>query len=480
MEGLRRINCVITDLDDTIWDWMKMWHTSFSTYLERIVKDTGVDRDKLISDFKKLHQKYGTSEISFVYDELETLDEAQKKSFSTEKNGKKSILHEYYHTKKNSLALYPTVFDSLKRLKEAGVLVIGFTESNSFFTKYRLKHLKLDGLFDCIYTPISSGVPDSVYKHYNEGFWEPELTEIRYLPKQTKKPNKEILEIILQDFKVDKKYAIYIGDKLEKDILMAQQAELISVHAKYGHNITSAEYDLLKQVTHWTEEDVQREANFKIEHLKASPDLVIEKYGDLFKAFDFVSFPQFKKIDVPDIISVWMKVIDVQQHFNDIALRIRNFTLTVLTFFITGIGYALKENVVIYTGSHYNLSIASMLAFLCALILWMLYFMDKHWYHKLLIGAVTQGMKIENRWSKILPEIQLSNAIKDASPVKYRRPGFSIKKVKEYNWRKFNFRTFGNLWVKEIELHSNKKFNVFYYPLILLMIAIGIILFLWG
>ena len=35
------------------------------------------------------------------------------------------------------------------------------------------------------------------------------------------------------------------------------------------------------------------------------------------------------------------------------------------------------------------------------------YFMDKHWYHRLLIGAVKHGIAIEKKYATQLPELQL-------------------------------------------------------------------------
>ena len=36
MNNNNLIKCVVTDLDDTIWDWLNMWHGSFSPYFEEI------------------------------------------------------------------------------------------------------------------------------------------------------------------------------------------------------------------------------------------------------------------------------------------------------------------------------------------------------------------------------------------------------------------------------------------------------------
>lgn len=245
MTDKKKVNFIVTDLDDTIWDWLKMWHGSFEPFLKRIVEQFGVDENLLKSEFKKIHQKYNSSEASFIHQELTCLSQVQKNEFDISTPTSKSILHEYYSLKKRNLSLYTGVRDTLKKLKEKGTVIVGFTESNAFFTKYRIKHLELDGLIDYIYAPIDTGVPKSVYRHYSEEFWEPEITEIRYLSKEVRKPAPEILEIILRDFKAKKENTIYIGDKLDKDVFMANEAEIDSVYAKYGHLIDTVKYPLL-------------------------------------------------------------------------------------------------------------------------------------------------------------------------------------------------------------------------------------------
>ena len=135
MTNKKKVNIVVTDLDDTVWDWLKMWHNSFAPYLIRISTEFNIDLQFLKKDFKDLHQKYKTTESSFIYRELNSLSQEQKDKFDSPFDDKRSILHEYYSNKKNNLSLFQGVYDTLKFLKNNGVLVIGFTESNAFFTK---------------------------------------------------------------------------------------------------------------------------------------------------------------------------------------------------------------------------------------------------------------------------------------------------------------------------------------------------------
>lgn len=287
---MKNVNFVVTDLDDTIWDWLEMWYMSFGPYLDRIAKETGIDIGILTAEFKQLHQKYGTTEISFAYKELPSITEQHYHLFEGSSE-LKNILHEYNSNKKNSLKTYDGVVDTLKYIKAKGTKIVAFTESNVFFTKYRIKHLELDGIIDAIYSPAGSAVPETVDIHYSESFWEPQQTTIKTLPEDTRKPNKKILEAILNDFGASKENAIYIGDKLDRDIYMAQQAGMTSVHASYGHQIDGAKYELLVAVTHWKDEDVLRERNFKNQAVAVKkPDYTINQFEELKTLFNYTKF----------------------------------------------------------------------------------------------------------------------------------------------------------------------------------------------
>jgi phosphoglycolate phosphatase-like HAD superfamily hydrolase len=289
----QQINCIITDLDDTLWDWLEMWYNSFHPYFENIKKKFEIDNKVLEEDFKTLHQKYHTTEISFAYRELKTLNEEQKRLISFESSdNEKSIIHQYYSDKKNNLKLYDGVIETLNILKQKGVLIIAFTESNAFFTKYRIKQLGLDGLIDSIYTPLGYGIPESVQTYYDEDYWNPSKTSIRHLSNKDKKPNPEILEIIIADYNLKKDNIIYMGDKLDRDIQMALDVGITSVYASYGNVIESNKYELLRNVTHWSDEEVEREkiSKSKLSVKKITPDFTVSNYSKILELFQFEQF----------------------------------------------------------------------------------------------------------------------------------------------------------------------------------------------
>lgn len=118
-------------------------------------------------------------------------------------------------------------------------------------------------------------------------------------------------------------------------------------------------------------------------------------------------------LEKKDLIDVWKKCLDVQMHFNGIELQIRNYAVTLLVAVIGAAAYALKEHLDAHL-SNYSFSMA--LVILPAGILgWIaFYFMDRHWYHRLLLGSVYHTIKIEKALG---PELELGVAIGAESPI---------------------------------------------------------------
>ena len=115
-------------------------------------------------------------------------------------------------------------------------------------------------------------------------------------------------------------------------------------------------------------------------------------------------------------VEVWKKIVDVQQHFNDLEMKVRNFGLLIVSAFISAIGVSLKSQ---YEAEvvGYNIPVASFLA-LGSFIVWMLVFLvDVYWYHPLLKGAVLKGIEMEKQIKAQLPNINLTGKIGEESAV---------------------------------------------------------------
>lgn len=116
------------------------------------------------------------------------------------------------------------------------------------------------------------------------------------------------------------------------------------------------------------------------------------------------------------LLEVWKVTVDVQKHFNDLSMRVRNIAITVFGALLAAAGYALKdESVVTIFDRSFPLTAWILLA---ALMCWLaFYLMDLHWYHRLLRGAVRHGETVEAALQHRLPEVGLTKAIDAASPI---------------------------------------------------------------
>ncbi|MFG1433023.1 HAD-IA family hydrolase [Xanthobacter sp. V2C-8] len=249
---------LITDVDNTLLDWQDLWYQTFSAMMDTVLDISGVDPETLYAEASVIHQKHGTSEYSHLLEELPSLRARYGDDILTVMT---PAINAFRETRRRVLALYPTVADTLTSLKKKGVRIAAFTESKAFYTNYRFRKLGLDGLIDVLYSPEDHSVPNETVatRHYDADSYAFKHTVHHYTPEGEVKPNPDILLDIVKDLGVSIDEAVYVGDNPLKDVFMAQKAGITDVHAAYGSSQHKPEYELLRKVTHWTPEMVERE-----------------------------------------------------------------------------------------------------------------------------------------------------------------------------------------------------------------------------
>jgi FMN phosphatase YigB (HAD superfamily) len=73
MRNKMSASVVLTDLDNTLYDWVDIWYKSFKAMLDQLVEESGVSGETLVKDFKQIHEKHGTSEYALAIEELPSL-----------------------------------------------------------------------------------------------------------------------------------------------------------------------------------------------------------------------------------------------------------------------------------------------------------------------------------------------------------------------------------------------------------------------
>jgi FMN phosphatase YigB (HAD superfamily) len=416
----KKVSLIITDLDNTLYDWLAIWHASFSVMFAEVQRISQVQPDQLKREFREVFQKHGTSEYAFALQELPCLLSRHSKEQIPSVFA--SAIDAFRRARRENLVVYPDVIETIQALKAQGCLVVGYTESMSFYTNHRLRKLGLDLLLDYLYSPTDHDLPDDVTREqirkYPDEHYKLRNTVHKFTPKGELKPNPKLLLDIIVDVGGEVGRTVYIGDKLLKDVAMAQQAGVADIWARYGANTDRPEYELLRSVSHWSEDAVARERE---KEKLVRPTYILERsFKDLLPCFTFVSHSEDGQDRITHVLEMWKTTVGVQQHFNDLELRIRNYAVTLLVAVLGVTAVTLKDNSRLEVfGLETTLPATVILA---GLVGWLaFYFMDRLWYHRLLLGSVLHGLSIEKPNAAKYPEIQLTTTIGNASPIQVGR-----------------------------------------------------------
>ncbi|HEX8165258.1 MAG TPA: HAD family hydrolase [Beijerinckiaceae bacterium] len=455
----KKIDTLILDLDNTIFDWFAVWYASFHPVYEAVLAKSGRPATEVEADIRRVHQAQRTSEYTFLLEELESLQELRKQGDI--RTQFRDALQAAAAGRDQQLKLYPSVFRSLWAIKNSGTRIVAYTESMRFYSSYRLKRFGLDGVIDVLFSPqdhdVPAGVSPEKLRRLPDDFYELQVTGIKHTPAGELKPNPKVLLDIIKDVGSDPVRCAYVGDNLLKDVAMARDANVFDIHAKYGESQRLPEYKLLQRVSHWPEKDVQREQKITEAGQGFEPSAVLhECFAEIFAYCEFVAptaaaVGQTQEDEVKNALEIWKKTIDIQQHFNDLEMRIRNFAITVVGALVAAVGFTYQYNLETMIAGY---RIPTGIGFIAAAIFaWSGFFlMDRYWYHILLRGAVAHAGIIEKQFADRIPGIGLGQSISQAS---------------------------GDVRFLGIKMNSNRRLTAFYVAGFL-MLAVVLVSLLWA
>jgi FMN phosphatase YigB (HAD superfamily) len=281
------IQLVVTDLDNTLYDWVTFFATAFYEMVHVAVPTLNVSEDSLLDELREIHRRHHNSEHPFALLETTIVQArfpgASRAELARELN---VAFHAFNRARDLALKLYPGVRQTLERFRSANVPVVAHTEATVPNALYRLKKLSVDDFFLRLYAIEPSGLG-----HYDP-VRERELLEthiaIRYLRQDERKPDPQVLLDICNDMKIAPERTLYVGDSIARDIGMARAAGVKSAWAEYGTRFDPSMWVRLVRVTHWTDEDVKRAEEAKRMFGHVRPDATLStSIEELFDTFSF-------------------------------------------------------------------------------------------------------------------------------------------------------------------------------------------------
>ncbi|TFF98884.1 MAG: TIGR02253 family HAD-type hydrolase [Promethearchaeota archaeon] len=206
-----KIKLIAFDLDDTLFNSTDLSEKARIRGIDAMIElGLKIEREKAINILMEIVEEYG-SNFSYHYDylfrRLEHTDNSFNISFDTKYKCIAGAVMAYHREKIDSIKLYDDVKDVLEIIDQLNLKMAIITDGRIIKQYEKVLRLKIDDLIDYIVVSDEIGI---------------------------KKPNKKLFEYCLRKAKVRSKEAIYVGDRLDKDIKPALELGIYSVYIHRG------------------------------------------------------------------------------------------------------------------------------------------------------------------------------------------------------------------------------------------------------
>lgn len=268
---------LVTDLDNTLYDWVTTFASAVRPMVTELSTLLQVDEDTLYTELRTVHRRHHNSEHPFAVLELESVGRAFPGATPAQLLTRlERPLSAFNAARAASLRLYDGVAETLDALRARGVVIVGHTESIGPTARQRLRLLGIEPYFAGVYCLESALGP-----HPSPAWQDKGGVPLHIVPRDERKPNPALLRDICSSELARPDEAVYVGDSLTRDIWMARRAGVCAVWARYGRGYTDEDWATVVRVSHWTHDDIRREARLRVSATGVAPDYTIEGFGEL-------------------------------------------------------------------------------------------------------------------------------------------------------------------------------------------------------
>jgi phosphoglycolate phosphatase len=271
------VRLLVTDLDNTLYDWVGSFAPSFRAMARELAVLLDVDEARLYREFKSVHCRHHNSEHPFAAFELPSVRRSFPRATPAELLAHlRGPLAAFDRMRIDTLRLYDGVADTLATLGARGVRVVGHTEAIGVTARQRLRLLGIEAHFSRVYCLAAAlGPHPSTERVATAG------VTLHEVPRAERKPNPDLLRDICIREGVSVDDTVYVGDSLTRDVFMAKQAGVRAVWARYGRSYPEQDWETVVRVSHWTRSDVRREAKLKATAAGVEPDVTIDGFAEV-------------------------------------------------------------------------------------------------------------------------------------------------------------------------------------------------------
>lgn len=200
------------DLDDCLFDSTGLSEKARIKGLDAMINlGLKIDKEKAVRILKEIVREYGSNSSKHYNYFIKRLNQMEDDidiiSYNDSYKYIAAAVMAYHAEKVNSIKLYDDVENSLEKLRELSIKTAIITDGIPIKQYEKILRLKIDILIDLVVISDEIGI---------------------------KKPNPELFNYCLKKFEVKGQETIYVGDRIDKDIIPANLNDIYSVYLHRG------------------------------------------------------------------------------------------------------------------------------------------------------------------------------------------------------------------------------------------------------
>jgi phosphoglycolate phosphatase len=248
---------IITDLDNTIYNWVDYFAPCFRAMVHALARETNEPEDDLIASFCHVYELHGSVEYAFSVQELPILQNRKEDEIAELVRIAKGA---FKRVRDKRLEPYPTVSKTLHWLRSQGDRIVAVTNAPVAYAYKRLSKLRIVNLFDGIGGKLDFDVPagkvtEKILGKSAEGFFNPAILTWAFNDGELK-PGHEGYARVIKDFKTTPDRVWVVGDNTQRDLAPAIKLGATGIWARYGENVDKKNLETILRLTSWRKDKI--------------------------------------------------------------------------------------------------------------------------------------------------------------------------------------------------------------------------------
>jgi len=276
------IKLVITDLDNTLYDWVGWFIPAFYDMAEYVAKVVNKPLNEVLREYREQNQRHINIEPAYSTLALPCVTQKfPQKTWAELKEIFEPAFKLFRGTRIEKLSIYSHVLATLQELKARGIAIVGCTDSTLDSCSKRLSQLKADKYFSRLYV-------------WKNTFYCP-LTkpptmpcEVEEINLRYRKPSPKLLEKICSDMGISPDQTLMVGDNLKLDMGMSNLSNIKCAWAKYG---TLGIEKHMSKIDLISARSARMHARDKriLGNTTPTPDYILNSFGDILDIIDQIA-----------------------------------------------------------------------------------------------------------------------------------------------------------------------------------------------